>query len=415
MTTQEATQTNAPCSVRIAQSSLFLLVRDRQRRLCLRLQERLCHEPEIVDTFRHLDEGTANTASARILKLDSYHEDADGGYWLLADENVLSLNAFLRQKPNALSDEPWKEQIVSQLISCVEFLQKRSALELELNLQSVLVTTLGGHNVRLLPPCHSFLPFKDVIWRNAADHLAPELTGSDIVTSRADIYAVGYLIKALYPTGGLPFALARTVEGALAHDPEKRFRTAGDMNRFMEARRKTARLRSYAATSGIVVALLAIFAWALLSDDPQQQMPDYQENSSDMYADSLSSEERFMDEVRSCLNDTTQTAFEEYEDYDTTDTYSPTSHMRQRPGFQKDLEEFKAEFTMQATPIIKRNYDSKLMDGDKDAYQQNAQRLSLQIQQLQTTLAEKHQIDPTTANTACSAIVKRISEKCLKN
>lgn len=392
---------------KIASNAVFYLLKDENGCLKLKLHKPLDKDPDIVCRFKKLGEMCEALTHPRILKPLEYQEDDEGGFWTIEQADVTSLYTMLRNTPGQIANELWKEQLIAQLMDCVDFLHRREAIAVELSFNSILVTTDNNHNVRLLPPCSGFLEKRDVIWTSKKDFLAPELLNPVDQTRCIDIYGIGYIISHLYPMADMPYKYKRAVEIATTERVDKRFDTVGEMIRYMQKQQKSGMRKSMFMTMAIVLLFSGIIMWGLMPNEEKTQQT-YLENESDLYKDSVNNEEKLMDEVEKYLRDTT------YMNSDTAFTLSDQIKERQRERMRKAAQVFRMEFSKHALPLVRKIYQPELMNGSQNTYEENAKNISVELQQLQVRLANQYQIEPSTATRIAGEVIQELADQCTK-
>ena len=395
-------QNQAAESGKIASNAVFYLQQDQDEQLKIRLHQPLCHDADILDTFRHLDRETETLTHPRFLKLDHYTEDLDGGYWTVQETGIHSLADTLRKEPGLIANEGWKEQFIGQMLDCIDFLHRRNLWAVEISFNSLLVTDKDAHDLKMLPPCSSFVPFKGKIWTETKEYLAPEVTNPMEVDRRADIFGIGYMLKNLHPFGDIPLKYRKTALHASNERIEKRFETIGELTRFMEEQKKHGAMRSTLGAILFALCILGLFIWSFSGDDSAKDSGHDKQNTKALASDSTE-EKSLMDEVERYLSDSTSLSA------DTTYSLSEAKKAEQKALMEKATLVFEQKFRAQALPIIRKIYDPELMKADEAQYAEQTRKLSKELQDLKDRLATQYQIDPTTATRISGEVTRELA------
>ena len=139
-----------------------------------------------------------------------------------------TLDEFLKEKPAAAL----RRQVLDELLQAVDYLHRKQVVHADLKPQNILVTNNGSH-VKLID-----LGLADSdAWRernlgNTRLFAAPEQLAKDgIIDQRTDIYALGHILRMLFP--GRYRAVARR---CLRPDPARRYQSVAALRRAMRRR-----------------------------------------------------------------------------------------------------------------------------------------------------------------------------------
>lgn len=131
----------------------------------------------------------------------------------------ISLDEFLKTNP----DLHWREQIVEELLSALEYIHASGVVHKDLKPQNLLVTRNGNH-LKVIDFGLSDSDTSAILKQPSGTrhYSAPEQFQSGmIVDERADVFAVGQLLKDLFPNPGI--RIRRVIARCTKQDKNQRF------------------------------------------------------------------------------------------------------------------------------------------------------------------------------------------------
>ena len=131
----------------------------------------------------------------------------------------ISLDEFLKTNP----DLHWREQIVEELLSALEYIHASGVVHRDLKPQNLLVTRNGNH-LKIIDFGLSDSDTSAILKQPSGTrhYSAPEQFQSGmIVDERADVFAVGQLLKDLFPNPGI--RIRRVIARCTKQDKNQRF------------------------------------------------------------------------------------------------------------------------------------------------------------------------------------------------
>lgn len=128
--------------------------------------------------------------------LDFGHMDSIGWYIQMEYIDGITLDQFLETKPSATT----RRHILFQLLEALSFLHERQIIHRDIKPSNILITR-NGSTVKLIDfgvsDKDDFVAFKQPA--GSMPYIAPEQLAGQTIDNRADIYAVGKIIRLLFP------------------------------------------------------------------------------------------------------------------------------------------------------------------------------------------------------------------------
>ena len=128
--------------------------------------------------------------------LDFGHMDSIGWYIQMEYIDGITLEQFLETKPSAAT----RRRILLQLLDALSFLHERQIIHRDIKPANILITR-NGSTVKLIDfgvsDTDDYVTFKQPAGSMA--YIAPEQLAGHAIDNRADIYAVGKIIRLLFP------------------------------------------------------------------------------------------------------------------------------------------------------------------------------------------------------------------------
>ena len=128
--------------------------------------------------------------------LDFWHMDTIGWYIQMEYIDGITLDQFLETKPSAAT----RRRILFQLLDALSFLHERQVIHRDIKPSNILITR-NGSTVKLIDfevsDTDDYVTFKQPA--GSMDYIAPEQLAGQTIDNRADIYAVGKIIRLLFP------------------------------------------------------------------------------------------------------------------------------------------------------------------------------------------------------------------------
>lgn len=128
--------------------------------------------------------------------LDFGHMDSIGWYIQMEYIDGITLEQFLETKPSAST----RRRILLQILDALSFLHERQIIHRDIKPANILITR-NGSAVKLIDfgvsDTDDYVSFKQPAGSMA--YIAPEQLAGQVIDNRADIYAVGKIIRLLFP------------------------------------------------------------------------------------------------------------------------------------------------------------------------------------------------------------------------
>ena len=128
--------------------------------------------------------------------LDFGHMDSIGWYIQMEYIDGITLEQFLETKPSAST----RRRILLQILDTLSFLHERQIIHRDIKPANILITR-NGSAVKLIDfgvsDTDDYVTFKQPA--GSMSYIAPEQLAGQVIDNRADIYAVGKIIRLLFP------------------------------------------------------------------------------------------------------------------------------------------------------------------------------------------------------------------------
>lgn len=193
-----------------------------------------------------------------------------------------NLTEFLNEKPSRKQCE----RVLEQLLDVVAFLHRKGIIHNDLKPENILITNVDN-DVKLLD---FGLADNDAHYLSKTQgctlkYASPELLRQEALDSRSDIYALGLLIKEIFPTG-----TSFIVKKCTAQDRNARYSNVDQVRRALKRRHYPVYL------SVVIMCLLVLVSGAMHINEKldeldvlrkEKQHRDYQRNALKCYIDNL--------------------------------------------------------------------------------------------------------------------------------
>lgn len=411
-------------------AAMYIAVEEHQGKdiIVCRPHPALLQNEEFIEVFKQQGKRTSTYTNPRCLRYLTYCEDERGAFWIMSSGRFISLAKLVVDKPNVRLDEKWVDSTISSLIETVQYVNNLEQYQLELTPHSVMVTKDTHNTVTLMPPLNDFLPFKETLYSESDERIAPELFNIEEPDQRADIYGIGKIIEFLHPYPNLPYKYSKIVKKSTNEKVGARPKMAESMLKTINKRKKGGAITHILISVAVVLgffALIFLFPWGneqkheikgLAAKDSTQFNDQFNDGFNDHFDDGAIMNDPL-------LNISIESATEEQKDYmlnnylhdttylslDTAMSLSPEMRQHQKEMMILAAEKFRTMYKQQVRPVLEKVYtDANMQDQNKfmTAYNQaNAQLLKIQ-----ETLTEQYKIDPSTANRIASEVFGEVAD-----
>lgn len=218
-----------------------------------------------------------------LISVFTYEEDTPVGSGIIMEYvNGRNLTEFLNEKPSRKQ----RERVLEQLLDVVAFLHRKGIIHNDLKPENILITNVDN-DVKLLD---FGLADNDAHYLSKTQgctlkYASPELLRQESLDSRSDIYALGLLIKEIFPTG-----TSFIVKKCTAQDRNARYSNVDQVRRALKRRHYPVYL------SVVIMCLLVFVSGAVHINEKldaldvlrkEKQHRDYQRNALKCYIDNL--------------------------------------------------------------------------------------------------------------------------------
>lgn len=423
MKLEEIARNNQREPGRVANNELMYLAYDEMGQGILRLRAPFLRDPEIVAIFQGLGDLMERIAHPRFVSLQTYIPDGEGGRWYVANEGLRSLANQLNATPALIANPEWKGKLIEDLMNATDHLHRRELVQLDLSLESVMVTASKEHRLVLLPPCSPFLFAKQEIWKSPRAYLPEEMHNTMEVDKRADIYCIGYLIKKLYFNESIPAIYSRMVKSATNGRVDRRPESVDAMRRMMKDSARS-KIVSTILSSIVAVLILGILVGWLLSE-PEESLPARIDTAADSTKrdalDATIGDEYDVFDNAKLIDNPEEAAVRErahsyladtiFLDQDTAYSLAPETMQHQREGIQATQDIFKIDFRREALVHVKRMYGGDAMKRDIDLYNEVIRQESQELQDIAIRLSEKYGLELSTGNNLADEVIRELTNE----
>ncbi len=197
-----------------------------------------------------------------IVKYHSMGTDENGQYILMDYVNGYNLKEKLQSEPAFFKKPANLNKLMKQILEALQTLHKNNIIYLDLNAQNIMLTKTTN-DVKLIDLGYCINDTNDYTAGCTKRFRAPECVANNVsnIDARADIYAVGCLLKYIEEEGGikLPGYLCKIKKRCLQTEKKKRYQSVEEIiNVLRYATIK--KVAVIAAIAAVVIYLLAPFA-----------------------------------------------------------------------------------------------------------------------------------------------------------